>query len=83
MLGSEEMIAIIINLSPGFMRCLKDAGLACCWAHHIWCGAGLDSGLAFAVFFFAFQYLRMVHESYIKEDASSEGSEEWAHHVNM
>ena len=33
-----------MNWPPGFVRCLKDAGRAPCWAQQISCGAGLGSG---------------------------------------
>ena len=41
----------IMHWLPGFVRCLKDAGRARCWAQQISCGAGLGSGLAFGELF--------------------------------
>ena len=44
--GSEKLPCVLYWL-PGFVRCLNDADGARCRCHHISCGVGLGSGLAF------------------------------------
>ena len=51
MLGSGEAMTMYYALVAGFVQFLNDAGRARCWAQQIWCGAGLDSGLAFGYSF--------------------------------
>ena len=42
---AREKRSPVMYWLSGAMRCLKDAGWARCWAHQIWCGLCLDSGL--------------------------------------
>ena len=58
--GSGRRSQCIMHWLPGFVRCLKDAGQARCWAQQILCGAVLGSGLAFRDFFFC------ISSTYIK-----------------
>ena len=49
-LGFGKRSQCIMHWQQGFVRCLRDAGRALCWAHQIGCGGGVSSGLVFGKF---------------------------------
>ena len=69
--GSGKRSQCMMHLLPGFLRCLKDADRAQCWAHQISCGAILGSGLTFGDIFASLMCTCIRHTLLHKQKAVS------------